>query len=77
MASFDLPRLTELDEAAIAQFRANGFLIVERVLNEDRIGDINPGDFNEAVLRFAAGSLKSTSVPPLMADPILLQISVG
>lgn len=37
MASFDLPRLAELDEAAIARFQANGFVIVERVLDEDRI----------------------------------------
>jgi hypothetical protein len=38
MVSFDLPRLCELDEASIARFREQGFLVVERVLAEDRIG---------------------------------------
>lgn len=37
MASFDLPRLAELDEVAIACFRADGFLVVERVLDQYRI----------------------------------------
>lgn len=37
MASFDLPLLAELDEAAIARFRDQGFLIIERVLDQDRI----------------------------------------
>jgi len=37
MVSFDLPRLAELDEAAIARFRQQGFLILERVLDADRI----------------------------------------
>jgi phytanoyl-CoA hydroxylase len=38
MASFHLPRLAELDEAAIARFRQQGFLIVERILDRDQIG---------------------------------------
>jgi len=37
MARFNLPRLAELDEAAITRFQANGFLIVERVLDPGRI----------------------------------------
>jgi ectoine hydroxylase-related dioxygenase (phytanoyl-CoA dioxygenase family) len=37
MGSFELPRLAELDDAAIGRFREQGFLIVERVLDDDRI----------------------------------------
>src|SRR3712207_2694991 len=37
MAAFDLPRLAGLDEAEIARFRRDGFLVVERILSEDRI----------------------------------------
>ncbi len=37
MASFDLPRLAALGEGEIARFRRDGFLVVERILTEDRI----------------------------------------
>ena len=37
MPAFDLPRLAALTEADIARFRHDGFLIVERILSEDRI----------------------------------------
>lgn len=37
MGSFDLPGLAELDQAAIVRFRANGFLIVQHVLDDHRI----------------------------------------
>jgi phytanoyl-CoA hydroxylase len=41
MGSFELPRLAELDEDAIARFREQGFLIVERVLDVDRIAALH------------------------------------
>src|SRR3712207_8909605 len=37
MAAFDLPRLAALGEDEIARFRRDGFLVVERILTEDRI----------------------------------------
>lgn len=37
MASFDLPRLDHIDEEAITHFRRDGFLIVERILDDSRI----------------------------------------
>lgn len=40
MAGFDLPRLAELDDAAIAQFREQGFRVVERVLDADRMAEL-------------------------------------
>jgi hypothetical protein len=38
MASFDLPLLAALGEPEIARFRRDGFLVVERILSEERIG---------------------------------------
>lgn len=56
MGSFELPRLAELDEDAIARFREQGFLIVERVLDVDRIAALHDrfpklfaGQFDTAV----------------------------
>jgi ectoine hydroxylase-related dioxygenase (phytanoyl-CoA dioxygenase family) len=37
MPAFRLPRLSLLDEAAIDHFRRHGFVVVERVLDEDRV----------------------------------------
>jgi ectoine hydroxylase-related dioxygenase (phytanoyl-CoA dioxygenase family) len=37
MTAFDLPRLAALGEAEIARFRRDGFLVIERILAEDRI----------------------------------------
>lgn len=37
MAAFDLPALDGLDDAAVARFRRDGFLVVERILSPDRI----------------------------------------
>lgn len=37
MAAFDLPLLAGIDDAAIARFRRDGFLVVERILSPARI----------------------------------------
>jgi ectoine hydroxylase-related dioxygenase (phytanoyl-CoA dioxygenase family) len=37
MASFDLPCLDHIDDAAIARFRRDGFLVIERILDDSRI----------------------------------------
>ncbi len=37
MAAFDLPALAGLDAGAVARFRRDGFLVVERILSPDRI----------------------------------------
>lgn len=40
MSSFHLPRIAELDESAIARFREQGYLVVERVLDAGRIAEL-------------------------------------
>ncbi|GGB58374.1 hypothetical protein GCM10011505_44070 [Tistrella bauzanensis] len=40
MASFDLPRLRHIDDDGVADFRRDGFLIVERVLSADQVADL-------------------------------------
>lgn len=37
MAAFDLPRLADIGEDEIARFRRDGFLVVERILSEERV----------------------------------------
>src|SRR3546814_7264154 len=37
MAAFDLPRLAAIGEDEIVRFRRDGFLVVERILSEERI----------------------------------------
>ena len=37
MAAFDLPGLAAIGEDEIARFRRDGFLVVERILSEERI----------------------------------------
>ena len=40
MPSLTLPHLSALDSAAIDRFRADGFLVVENVLNPDQIATL-------------------------------------
>jgi phytanoyl-CoA hydroxylase len=40
MPSFDLPLLAQLGDSEIARFRSDGFLIVERVLSDERVASL-------------------------------------